>query len=64
MKLLLLFFKFRYATLQTWTAFFYILVMAMVSNISTLNSLGSLLSGKASQFVSGFSIVSLIATPQ
>ena len=46
MKLLLLFFICRYATLQTWTAFFYILVMAMVSNSSTLKSLGSLLSGK------------------
>jgi hypothetical protein len=33
-------------TLQTWTAFFYILVMVMASNISTLKSLGTLLSEK------------------
>ena len=58
--MLLLFFKFRYATLQTWTIFFYILVIVMVSNISTLKSLGSLLSEKVSQFVSVFSSASLI----
>ena len=46
------------ATLQTWTAFFYILVM--VSDICTLKSLGSLSSGKVSQCVSGFSSASLI----
>jgi hypothetical protein len=37
------------ATLQTWKAFFYILVMVMDNNISTLKSSGSLLSEKASQ---------------
>jgi hypothetical protein len=37
------------AKLQTWKAFFYILVMVMDSNISTLKSSGSLLSEKDSQ---------------
>jgi hypothetical protein len=50
------------ATLQTWTAFFYILVMVMVSDICTLQSLGSLLSGKKSECVNGFSSASLIWT--
>jgi len=50
----------RGTTLQTWTAFFYILVMVMVSDICTLKSLGSLLSRKVSECVSGFSSANLI----
>jgi hypothetical protein len=55
--MLLFFFKFRYSTLQTCKAFFYILVIVIGSNISTLHSLESLL-------VSSFSIASLIGTLQ
>ena len=50
------------ATLQTWMAFFYILVTVMVSNISTLHTqvIRNIVIRKASQFVSGFSGQKLI----